>query len=95
MDTRETRSVSPAMFNSESDARLFRHRVQKLLSERCLDERCSLRILEQEHWFIIEGCVDSHNTKSSIFSLVPKHEGAQWIVDRLRIGSKQECGLDE
>lgn len=95
MDHRETRSVSPAMIVEESDTRLFRQRVQKFLSERCLDDLCSLRILEQEHWFILEGCVDSNYTKSSIFSLVPKHEGAQWIVDRLRIGSKQECGLDE
>lgn len=40
-------------------------------------------------WCIIEGRVTEPSAKTLLFSLVPYHEGAQWIVDRLKVGLAQ------
>jgi hypothetical protein len=48
--------------------------------------RCSVEPEQDVSWLVLEGWVDSTRTKSRLFSLVPKINGASWIVDRLRVG---------
>lgn len=36
-------------------------------------------------WFVLTGDVDSQGTKSALISLVPRVDGAQWVVDRIRV----------
>ena len=62
---------------------------QRALEERGLDREFGLRVFRRGRWFLIGGRVDSHQTKSIIFGMVPEIDGARWIVDRLHVGRRQ------
>lgn len=74
--------------NGDPDVRRFIERADRYLSAEVLAQRCSLMVEKQGHWFMIGGRVDSHQTKTAIFGLVPELDGAKWIVDRLHVGSR-------
>ena len=38
-------------------------------------------------WYVLRGSVDCHRTRSQLFRLVPRVDGAQWIVDHIRVGA--------
>jgi hypothetical protein len=62
---------------------------EQILEKLGLDREFGLQVFRRGCWFLIGGRVDSHQTKSIIFSLVPEMEGARWIVDRLHVGRRQ------
>lgn len=47
---------------------------------------CQLEVTRQEHWFVLSGWVGSFGAKCRLLALVPEHDGARWIVDRIRVG---------
>jgi len=61
-------------------------RWRQLLSGRENAEDCIIQVKKQDHWFTLEGWVDSFGTKGLLFSLVPEFDGARWIIDRIRVG---------
>lgn len=61
----------------------------RVLEERGLDREFGLRAFRHGRWFLIGGRVDTHQTKSIVFGLVPEMDGARWIVDRLHVGKRQ------
>lgn len=66
----------------------FLYDGEQALEERGLDREFGLRAFRRGNWFLIGGRVDSHQTKSIIFGLVPEIDGARWIVDRLLVGRR-------
>ena len=66
----------------------FLHDGEQALEERGLDREFGLRAFRRGHWFLIGGRVDSHQTKTIIFALVPELDGARWIVDRMHVGKR-------
>jgi hypothetical protein len=60
----------------------------RVLQERGLDREFGLRAFRRGRWFLIGGRVDTYQTKSIVFGLVPEIEGARWIVDRLHVGRR-------
>jgi len=62
---------------------------EQVLRERGLGSEFGLQVFRHGCWFFIGGRVDSHQTKSIIFALVPELDGARWIVDRLHVGSRK------
>jgi len=66
----------------------FMRSGERMLEERGLDREFGLRAFRRGRWFLIGGRVDSHQTKSIIFSLVPEIDGARWIVDRVHVGRR-------
>jgi len=69
----------------------FLERANRLFQTRGVLEECDLVVQVKDHWYILQGRVDSHQTKSKLFGLVPSHEGSQFIVDRLRVGQNGEA----
>jgi hypothetical protein len=61
---------------------------RRVLEERGLDREYRLQVVRHGRWFLIAGRVDSHQTKSILFGLVPEIDEARWIVDRLHIGRR-------
>ena len=61
---------------------------EQALEELGLDREFGLRAFRRGPWFLIGGRVDSHQTKTIVFALVPEIDGARWIVDRLHIGRR-------
>jgi hypothetical protein len=61
-------------------------RWHQLVSGRENARDCIVKVKRQDHWFILEGWVDSFGTKGLLFSLVPEFEGARWIIDRIHVG---------
>ena len=76
------------VIDGDPHVRRLIERADRYLSEKDLAQRCSLMVERQGRWFMIAGRVDSHRTKTAIFGLVPEQDGAQWIVDRLHVGSR-------
>ncbi len=70
--------------NSRADD--LHQKARSMLRKKGIDHLCDLDISQQNNWFIIQGKVDSQRTKSSIFQMVPKIEGHQWIVDKVQVG---------
>jgi hypothetical protein len=66
----------------------FLENGHRALSERGLGREYGLRVVRHGRWFLIGGRVDSHQTKSIVFALVPEMDGARWIVDRLHVGRR-------
>jgi len=75
----------PNLRSDDAILYLFHRKCLAWLAERGSHDKNQVKIERQGVWFVIEGKVDSQDTKSKIFSYVPKINGAQWIVDRLRI----------
>ncbi|MFO8071068.1 MAG: hypothetical protein R6V85_04260 [Polyangia bacterium] len=67
---------------ADNELEMFLERSEQLLRYR----EGQVEVERQGKWFVLEGTVDSHRTRSQLFSLVPRKDGAQWIVDRIRVG---------
>jgi len=67
---------------------------QRLVDSGQVDRSCRVEIARQEHWFVLSGWVDSFGAKCRLMALVPEHEGARWIVDRLRVGQPEVTDED-
>ena len=65
---------------------MMMERWQALTLRRGVIDLCDVRIGRQDHWFVLEGKVDSFGTKCDLLALVPEFDGARWIVDRIRVG---------
>jgi len=63
-------------------------RSRQLLERRGVHEHCSVEVERRDRWFVLRGRVDSHRTRSQLFEMVPKSDGAQWIVDHLRVDTR-------
>jgi len=84
----DSSGVFYGVLDGDIEVRRLMRRAEGYLSEQALAEACSLAVKKQGRWFTISGKVDSHRTKTALFGLVPEHDGARWIVDRLRVGSR-------
>lgn len=70
----------------DAHVKLLLTRSQELLKRHGVHEQCSVEVERQGRWYVLRGRVDSHRTRSQLFSMVPKKDGARWIVDHLRVG---------
>jgi hypothetical protein len=61
-------------------------RSEELFKRQGVHKQCSVDVERLGRWFVLRGRVDSHRTRSQLFSMVPKKDGARWIVDHLRVG---------
>jgi hypothetical protein len=68
------------------DAWLVFKRGKQFLADNSLEEKCEWEVQKDGRWFVLKGWVDSHVTRSALFGLVPEDDGAQWIIDYLRVG---------
>jgi hypothetical protein len=65
----------------------FRSRLSQLFDEHRLHGTCDVTAERRGRWTVLSGKVDSHLTKARLLGLAPKKDGAQFIIDRLRVGS--------
>lgn len=68
------------------DIEQYEQRARAFLVDRGVQKRCSLEVHRNRNWFVLDGRVDSYGTKIALVNLVPKIEGARWVVDRVHIG---------
>jgi hypothetical protein len=85
--------VSPSGV-SHPDLRTFIEKSRRFLNKIDACGECRLEVEKQGRWFILRGQVDSQPVKSRLIGMVPKVEGAQWIVDRLHVHSLEGKGQD-
>jgi hypothetical protein len=65
----------------------LRSRVRRFLDEEIDHPDVKVKVtLDEEGWFEFQGRVDQSGTKAALFGMVPSKQGAQHIVDRLRVG---------
>lgn len=67
---------------------------QRLVDGGQVDRGCRVEVERQQHWFVLSGWVDSFQAKCRLMALVPEHEGARWIVDRIRVGRPEAAEAD-
>jgi len=46
---------------------------------------CDFTVERDGRWWVFDGKVDSQMTKCSLIDLTPTVDGAQWVVDKLRV----------
>jgi hypothetical protein len=63
----------------------FKTAVNRSLSERGVERFCDVSLSQKGNWFELRGTVDSHYTRSLLFSLVPKQNGRRYIIDKLKV----------
>lgn len=71
---------------AESEVEKLRIEVRRYIYDNALHEECQVNVHKKGHWYVFEGSVDSSGTRGGLFLLVPSHEGAKWIIDRLHVG---------
>jgi uridine kinase len=71
---------------AEMERRTLAQQWARLSDELHLGDSCSVEVERDGNWFVLRGWVDCHTTKGHLFALVPLVDGAQWIVDRIRVG---------
>lgn len=64
--------------------RRFRDQAERFL-QRQAGACCDVEIGRRGRYIVLDGKVDSHGTKARLIGMVPRIDGGQWIVDRLRI----------
>jgi len=80
----------PKEANSVKEAReSFLRRSRSYLEKKDLADTCEVKVDEKDHWLVLRGKVDSHGTRGKLLAMVPKIKGAQWVIDRLRVGKKR------
>lgn len=55
--------------------------------------RLKVDVKRRGKWFILKGNVSSYRMKLELFSWVPKVNGGQHIIDKLRV--RDACGVEE
>jgi len=63
----------------------LRQAVKRYLKQQNLSLFCDIDINTIGQWFAFEGQIDSHTTRSILFSMVPKQNGSRYVIDRLRV----------
>lgn len=66
----------------------LRTKVHRYLKDRELYSRCEVEVKQRGQWYEFHGHVGSPGIKSVLFGLVPRQNGAQHIVDHLRMGEQ-------
>lgn len=84
MSQRFTSRSTNAISNGLPTATYLEQKSLEVVDARGVKGKCDFKVQRDGHWFIFDGKVDSQSTKSELFALVPKVDGALWIVDRLR-----------
>jgi hypothetical protein len=64
--------------------RELKREVDRYLRERDLGALCNVTVKKNGRWFELKGTINSLCTKWAIFSLVPRIEGRQYIIDKLQ-----------
>ena len=59
---------------------------EEVVNARGVRTECEFSVRRDGRWCIFDGQVDSQSTKTELFGLVPKVDGALWIVDKLQTG---------
>lgn len=70
---------------AEERRRLYAKRVREFLERNGLESRAEVRVARRERWLVLDGIVESQRTKTALIQMAPRVDGAQWIIDRLRI----------
>lgn len=81
------KEIQPNQFEPASSAlvRQFRERADQFLARNEAVDCCDVEIGRRGRYIVLDGKVDSHGTKARLMGMVPRVDGKQWIVDRLRI----------
>jgi len=78
----QTDQLEPA---TRTVVRQFRDQAERFLQHQPTATCCDVEIGRRGRYIVLDGKVDSHGTKARLFGMVPRIDGRQWIVDRLRI----------
>lgn len=63
----------------------LKQKIADYLADRGVSHCCDVSVERQGRFFELSGCVDSFWTRSVLFSLVPKHRGQRYIIDKLQV----------
>jgi hypothetical protein len=85
---RQLAKDSRARSARDPHVRKLLRRSREILERRGVHQSCSVDIERRGRWYVLRGRVDSHRTRSQLFGMIPEADGAQWIVDHLRVDTR-------